>query len=361
MTTYYDIIKLTFPDYYEKFESEYLSTLLPLTKQKVNQLLNDLYINDIKNSDSGNDHYTDRKNEFKNKVIDFIVQNGMDLNEIRLIHNRPQTNLLQFFFDEFENSSEIIKHFIKRGYNINTQNQNGEVLLSRTLINKHKDSNDLASFLLDNGADPFISDIWNDFPLKTSIERKQSNILKMICEKYPEKIKYFNPEQNKKIALGLLYHKDLEWYKTVIEALPGFDINYSIESDSNLLKNKYLLTSCISSKDFDICHYLLSKGADPSLEKPFLGTSSLTQCFQGLCSDNISVENLEQYEILALALIRKGANPHLPLDKTYDEIPLDYVAKEQEDKYIAEYTEYEKNILAENINLPVKNKISQRI
>lgn len=361
MTTYHDIIKSTFPDNYEKFESEYLSTLLPLTKEKVNQLLNNLYINDIKNSDSWHDNYTHSKHEFKNKVIDFIVQQGMDLNEIKLIHNRPQINLLQFFFDEFENSCDIIKHFIKRGYNINTQNQNGEILLGRTLINKNKDSHDLALFLLDNGADPFISDIWNDFPLKTSIEKKQANIFKMICEKYPEKIKYFNPEQNRKIALGLLYHKDLEWYKTVIEAMPGFDINYSIESDFNLNRNKTLLSSCISSKCFDICHYLLSKGADPSLEKPFIGTSSLTQCFQGLCSDNMSVENLEQYELLALALIKKGANPKLSLDKTYEEIPLDYVSEEQKGKYIAAYTEYEKKILVEKINLPAKKKAIQRI
>lgn len=360
MKTYSDIIQSTFPNDYEKFESEYLSTLIPLTQDKVNQLLSDLYINDIKKSNSYYHHYTNQKNTFKNNVIDFIITQGMDLNDIKL-NNTEQVNLLQFFFDEPENTSDIIKHLIIRGYNINTQNDNGEVLLGRTLICKDEDSTNLALFLLDNGADPFISDIWNDFPLKTSIEKKQTHIFKMICEKYPERIKYFSPEQNQKIALGLLYHKDIEWYKTVIEALPGFDINSFLKSDRMPIKNNNLLMSCISNKSFDICHYLLSKGADPSLEKPFLGESSLQKCFTGLITDNMPDEYLKQYELLALALIEKGADLYLPLDKRDDEKPIDYLSKTDQEKYIAAYTEYEKNILAQQIAIPVKTKIITRI
>lgn len=112
------------------------------------------------------------------KTIDLLLEHGADINSLNEALQTPFFVSAISYDGQFRNKTQpVLKHLLSRGAMIDMQDTNGRTPLY--FVVKNEDAM-MVRFLLDNGADPSVTDNDGDSPYKLALQKNMRAILSMI-------------------------------------------------------------------------------------------------------------------------------------------------------------------------------------
>lgn len=307
--------------------------------------------------------------EEKKKIIDSITENDINLNDITFydpVAFGLKINPLEFFYNTgTKNLSDEAKYLIESGYNIDTTyNERNNTILHISVI--HNDF-DTVNYLLEQKADPFIYNLYNDNTIKLLIERSMLEPLKKAINLNKDKINNLNEFDKERILTGLIYVKEYDQFVNLVETLYLLNLDYfqplNVESGYN-----NLAIACLSRKYFKNVHFLIDNFYNKESECDYQSTNTLQKIFEDinffvLDDDVLTAKQefeLEQLKKLSISMINKGANPYIK--NKHDEQAIDYLFGEPENELFRNslISTYEKNIIDKSMNLNSTIKHSKK-
>lgn len=132
-------------------------------------------------------------------MIELLEQAGIDINKNYVADKKPESLLF------WVKSEEMANHLIKKGLDINVQNENGDTPLHRAVSDSQ---NDVAKALLNAGANKEIKNAIGKTPLDIAIGVNNLDAIKMLLEAgaiFPQEISFVSP-LNMIISIPPLVH-----------------------------------------------------------------------------------------------------------------------------------------------------------